>query len=136
VTDQEFLTAFEDGSMAAENFDHRAHIRAAFLYLSRHAFLEACVAMRDGLQRFTARAGNGNLYHETITVAFVSIVSERMERSPELGWEALLATHPELCDRGLLNRYYRPEILASAVARQRFVLSEMPAGDQREVIHD
>jgi hypothetical protein len=135
VTDHEFLTAFEDGSLAAEAFDHSAHIRAAFLYLSRHAFLEACVAMRDSLRRFAARAGNGNLYHETITVAFMSIVSGRMERSPEFGWEALLAAHPELCDRGLLSRYYRPETLASPVARQRFVLSEMPTGDLREITH-
>jgi hypothetical protein len=83
--------------------------------------------MRDSLRRFAARAGKANLYHETITVAFMSIVLERMGRSPELGWDALLAANPDLCERGLLTRYYRPETLASPVARQRFVLSGMRA---------
>jgi hypothetical protein len=81
--------------------------------------------MRDSLRRFAARAGKADLYHETITVAFVSIVLERMGRSPELGWEALLAANPDLCDRGLLSRYYPAETLASAAARQRFVVSEI-----------
>jgi hypothetical protein len=124
VTDSEFLSAFEDGRIAAADFNHRAHIRAAFIYLSRHAFLEACIAMRDSLRRFAARAGKANLYHETVTVALMSIVLERMDRSPELGWEALLAANPDLSDRGLLTRYYRPETLGSPVARRRFVMSE------------
>lgn len=124
MTDTEFLAAFEDGSLPPPLFDHRAHLRTACLYLASRPFLEACIAMRDGLRAFAARVGKAGLYHETVTVAFMSIVAERRAAAPGLGWEALLERHPELCDRALLERYYAPQRLASAAARACFVLDE------------
>jgi hypothetical protein len=124
MTDADFLAAFEEGTLPPQAFDHRAHLRAACLVLAGRPFLEACIAMRDGLRAFAARAGRDGLYHETLTVAFMSIVAERRAAAPDLGWEALLERFPELCDRALLGRYYAPQRLASAAARACFVLDE------------
>jgi hypothetical protein len=126
MTDHEFLLAFESATLAPESFDHRAHLRAACLYLSAKPFLEACIAMRDGLRCFAASVGKAGLYHETITIAFMSIVAETMGRSKGLDWQGLLERHPELSDRNLLTRYYTPERLSCAAARATFLLS--PAG--------
>jgi len=54
----------------------------------------------------------------------MSLVAERRAAAPGLGWEALLARHPELCERTLLERYYAPGRLASPAARAGFVLDE------------
>jgi hypothetical protein len=124
MTDAEFLAAFESATLSPQSFDHRGHLRVACLYLADRPFLEACIAMRDGLRRFAASIGKAGLYHETITVAFMSIVAERMAADPGAGWEALLGRHPELCDRGLLARYIEPGVLASEGARARLVLGE------------
>ena len=124
MTDAEFLAAFERGSLPPDAFGHRAHVRVACLYLAERPFLEACIAMRDGLRAFAARVGKPGLYHETITVAFMSVVAERRAAAPGLGWAALLERFPELCDRALLARYYAPGRLASAAARACFVLDE------------
>jgi len=127
--DESFLLAFESCALPPETFDHRAHIRVAFLYLSRLPFLEACIAMRNSLQRYAAHIGRAGLYHETITVAYVSILSQRMADAPGLDWAALIAANPDLLDRTLLMRYYTAEALAANDARQRFVLA------QRESLH-
>jgi hypothetical protein len=124
MTDAEFLAAFESATLPPTSFDHRAHLRVACLYLADRPFLEACIAMRDGLRRFAASIGKAGLYHETITVAFMSIVAGRMAADPGAGWESLLRQNPDLCDRGLLARYIEPGVLASEGARARLVLGE------------
>jgi hypothetical protein len=125
MTDDQFIEDFESGRLTAEEFDHAAHIRAAVCYLSRHPFLEACIAMRDGLQSFARRIGKPGLYHETITIAFMSLVSERMGRNAGLSWADFTARNLDLLDKNLLARYYRPETLASPLSRSRFLLSDV-----------
>jgi hypothetical protein len=127
MTDLEFLTSFEDGSIAAEHFDHRAHIRAACLYLMRYPFLEACIAMRDSLKRFAERIGKAGIYHETMTVAFMSILLERISQAPGLHWQALIDANPDLMESSLLSRFYHAETLRSQTARRQFVLADSPS---------
>jgi N-formylglutamate deformylase len=127
MNDVDFLRQFENGRLAPEAFDHRAHLRLAVLYLRSHPFLEACIAMRDGLQRFAARIGKAGLYHETITVAFMSVVNEALADLPEADWATLIQARPELCDRQLLARLYGEARLKSDLARGSFVL---PVGMQ------
>ena len=128
MTDDEFVHAFESGALAPAAFDHAAHLRVAFTLLARRPFLEACIAMRDGLRDIARRAGRPGLYHETITIAFMSIVLERMRREPAADSLAFIARHPELSERDLLARYYRPATLQSAAARERFVLVDSALG--------
>ena len=77
MTDQEFIDAFAAGRLDPAGFDHRAHLRAAFLLLRSKPFLEACIAMRDGLQALAGKIGKPDLYHETVTVAFMALVAAR-----------------------------------------------------------
>lgn len=134
MTDAEFLAAFEAGQLAPGEFNHRAHLRVAYLYLCQQPFLEACMAMRDSLCRFAAQIGKPGLYHETITVAFMSLVAERIAAAPEADWASFALANPGLFSRELLAGYYQPATLASAAARQRLVLQPwVPA--QMDVAH-
>jgi len=121
--DDDFFAAFRDGRVAASDFDHRAHLRAAIAALERLPFLEACIAVRDGLGHIARQVGKPALYHETLTIAFMALVAERLD-GHDGGWASLLDAHPELFDRGLVGRHYRAETLASDVARRRFVLAD------------
>ena len=130
MTDDDFADAFEMGNIAPADFDHLAHLRAAFCLLRRRPFLEACVAMRDGLQGIARRAGRPGLYHETITVAFMSIVAQRLAGRSDLEWDGFIADHPELLDRSLLARWYDRDTLESAQARAQFVLPDARADSE------
>jgi len=132
MTDAEFLAALESARLSPAEFGHRAHLRAAWLYLSGRPFLEACIAMRDSLQRFAASIGKAGLYHETITLAFMSLVAEQMARHPGADWQTLLRLKPELCERDLLSRYYSPERLQDATARHVLLLNPRAAQEGKK----
>ena len=124
MTDDEFAEAFEMGNLLPADFDHRAHLRAAFCLARRRPFLEACIAMRDGVRDIARRAGRPELYHETITVAFMSIVAQRVADQPGLAWDEFLTAHPDLSERALLARWYGRETLESTQARAQFVMPD------------
>ena len=128
MTDQEFIDAFTAGQLPPAGFDHRAHLRAAFLLLRSQPFLEACIAMRDGLQALAGKLGKPDLYHETVTVAFMALVAERVS-AESASWDGFIARHPELCERGLLESYYSTALLASGAARKTFAMPDRIGGN-------
>ena len=123
MTDEKFLAALEDTSLPDADFRHRDHLRAAYLYLRRDGFAEAVGTMSAALRCFAASRGKAERYHETVTIAFLALINERLASSGDPGsFDAFIARHPEIAERDLLTRYYRPETLASENARRSFVL--------------
>jgi hypothetical protein len=127
LDNQSFSDAFRAGDIDPAHFDHRAHLRAAICALDRLPFLEACITMRDGLRLLAARAGKPGLYHETITVAFMALIADRLDgrTGSTTDVDALIERHPELLDRRLLERHYRKETLTADNARRRFRLPDV-----------
>jgi hypothetical protein len=109
-----------------EDFRHREHVRLAYALLLREGDLAAALsAFRALLKRFAAHAGAAAKYHETITCAYVVLISERMHDRAYASSAAFLADNPDLLDHrgGALARYYDVEALtASPRARAAFVL--------------
>ena len=101
----------------------------------------AASAMSEGLRRYTAALGVPEKYHETVTLAWLFLINERRARCEDAadrgGWQAFRRANPDLFAAGgrVLDRYYRPDTLASPLARRVFVLPdraiESPAGDAR-----
>lgn len=121
--DAAFLAALEAATLPPICFGHRGHLRAAFLYLRREDFPGACVAMKRAIQAFAARLGKGGLYHETLTVAYLALIAERLAEEPaDLGFETFLRRYPELEDRAYLERYYPRGSLDAPETRRTFVL--------------
>ena len=121
-TDDEFLAALEDGSLPPAAFDHRAHVRAGYLYLTRHGLGGAIERFATSLKAFAARHGKAGLYHETITVAFLALINERIAAGAATDWEGFIDGNADLLDRQALQRFYAPQELFSAEARRVFRL--------------
>ena len=125
MTDAEFLAALESGALPEADFDHAGHVRAAWLYLQQGSFPQALGRMSAALRNYAAVLGKPDRYHETITVAYLALINERLAlRGDGGGWRAFLEQNHELLDRRLLTHYYRPETLASPAARRVFILGE------------
>lgn len=124
VTDDEFVRSFEKRTLANTAFHHRDHVRLAWIYLRRYPALEALTRFVEGLQRFAAFHGHPELYHETITWAYLFLIHERMEGSPGESWEEFAVRNPDLLawNPSILDRYYDGETLRSERARRLFVL--------------
>ena len=120
------LERFMRGEIDATSFPHREHVRMAFEMLRRHDFAESVWLFSKALRAMTAKAGKPQAFHQTITVAFLSLVAERMDRAPP-EFAAFECANPDLLVKGALYSWYRPERLASELARRTFVLPERTA---------
>jgi hypothetical protein len=127
----QLIAALEECRLALADFDHRTHVQVGFAYLQRHGYAGALAAMARSLRRFAAHHGKDGLYHETVTVAFLALIHERMAedlielggRDPKvLDWEGFATRHPDLFARDLLTRYYDKATLATPLAKRCFVL--------------
>lgn len=133
--DDTFFAAFRAGAIEPSTFDHRAHLRAAACALVRLPFLEACIAVRDGLTRVAAKAGQPARYHETMTVAMLSLVADALDADDgdraagggTFDVERFVARHPSLLDRDAVACRYRRDTFAGDAARRRFRLPDAEA---------
>ena len=128
MTDQELIEQFEDGTLPIEGFHHREHVRTAFLYLTKYPVLEALQIFSRTLRRFAEARGKPQLYHQTITWAYIFLIQERMARAgSKQSWEEFARDNPDLLvwNDGILTRFYRSETLTSELARTVFLLPDL-----------
>lgn len=120
------LEQLESGRLDPAGFRHRDHVALAWALLRRDPPLEAMGKYIEGLRRLTLVAGHPEAYHATVTWAFLLLIRERLALAGEAGWEAFAGANPDLFTwkPSVLERYYRPETLASDLARQVFLLPD------------
>jgi hypothetical protein len=139
MTDDDFLTAFEECRLERKEWTHAAHVRMAWLYAVRVESDEALLdRVRGGIKKLNAaflsrRPGGAGAhaaspdprgldgYHETITVASVAVIASRMR--PGEDFPAFRDRNPDLFDRAFpaLLKHYSPERLYSPAAKTEFV---------------
>jgi hypothetical protein len=122
--DDAALDRFLGGMQSNEDFRHRDHVRVAFGMLGRYAFAEAAHLFARELRAIAARAGRPAAYHETITLAFLSLIAEHRCARRFDSFDQFADANPELLDKTMLLRWYTPERLESEAARRTFLLPE------------
>jgi hypothetical protein len=124
MTDQDFAEAFERCEIAGDSFHHRDHVRLAWIYLREMTLLDALKRFTESLKRFAIHNGVPNLYHETITWAYMLLIHERMERNPVETFDTFETMNAELFawKPSILDRYYDRETLDSELARRTFLM--------------
>src|SRR4051812_5328055 len=126
LSDDELFERFESALIPNRDYRHREHVRTAFVYLSRYPDLaEAALHFRRALRRYASAQGLPQLFHETLTWAYLALVNERMRQAGGGNSVAFLRTNPDLLSHrdGLLARYYDVgAITSSPLAREVFVL--------------
>ena len=127
MSDQELIEGFEDCTLAGKDFHHCDHIRVVWLYLRGYSVLETIDRFSAGLKRFATAKGKPNLYHETITWAYVFLINERMElNGSDQAWSEFVGANADLFDwqNNILQSYYQDATLSSERARRTFVFPD------------
>ena len=121
MSDAEVIERFERGDV--DELHHADHVRVAFAYVRTLPLLDAIARFTAALRRFAAAQGKPQLYHETITWAFLLIIHERIERAPA-EWDAFIRDNADLLRWKplVLETYYPADVLQSELARRVFVL--------------
>jgi hypothetical protein len=124
MDDEELVRTFEAGEAPAGGFHHAEHVHVAWWYLRELPLHEAIGRFSTALRRFAERQGAAGKYHETMTVAYMLLIAERLDAQRDASWEVFAAANPDLLTTrpSILSRYYTDETLASERARRVFVM--------------
>jgi hypothetical protein len=121
LNDAEFVSAIENLELPLEQFRHADHLRLAWIELHRVPFDLALDSVRSKIRRFAAHHQKSEIYHETITVAWVSLLATHSE--PTFG--EFLGANSHRLNAGLLHAYWSPESLASDAARSAWLVPDV-----------
>jgi len=122
---EEELREFEAGRLDPAGFRHRDHVRLGYELLCRYSLGDAITRFSSGLRFLAAKAGRPQLYHETITVAFLALINERRVDGTAANWPDFEKANPDLLDKRCLEKWYGAEQLQSDLARRAFCLPRL-----------
>jgi N-formylglutamate deformylase len=117
LNDEEFLAAFHGCQLSGSEFRHADHLRLAWLHLHREPLEMALRSVREGIQKFARHHKATGLYHETLTTAWVRLLSTHEEAE----FDDFLIANEHRLNKELLHRFWTPELLASDEAKRQWV---------------
>lgn len=130
--DSAFIESFENRSLPFSEWCHAAHIRMAWIYLTRHGYDGALARARDGIKAFNQAnhvvdaALSG--YHETITQAWLRVVGATIRGQDPCGTSMeFLDAQPHLRVRTLLRVFYSKARILSPEAKSGFLPPDLAA---------
>ncbi len=120
--DDTFLAAIAAGALPASAFDHRQHLRLAWLHLQRAPLAEAIERTCADIQCFAQHHGATTKFHRTVTEALLRLMAARGAADPLQDWPTFERRNTALLTdaRALLALHYSPTLLASLEARLCF----------------
>jgi hypothetical protein len=130
LSDDALFEGFVTAALPPAAFHHEQHVRVAWMFVRRYGMPSALAEFTAAIRRFAETNGARDLYHETITWAFLLIIAERIDSDPAGSWPGFAAANPDLLvwKPSILGRYYSSDLLASARARRVFVMPDRLQG--------
>jgi hypothetical protein len=122
-SDFEFLAEFHACTLPPSCFRHADHLRLAWLHVHQHSLEIAVNHVCDGIQAYAKHLGKPELYHETITVAWVRLIASHAETT----FDEFLRLNEHRLNGELLHRFWSPERLQSETARKEWLAPDRMA---------
>lgn len=124
ASDLEFKERVERRMFPASEFNHRAHLRLAYVYLVENDPDDAVTLMRQALFELLKSAGvdPSTKFHETLTRAWVLAVAHFMQRTEDSeAADRFIDRNPWILDPKIMLSHYSCEVLFSDRARREYV---------------
>ena len=121
--DREFERRFSSGAISPAEFDHKSHLRLAYIHLVTHGPDEAVITFREALLGFLRHHQiDPAKFHETLTQAWLQAVWYFMQRFGDTtSADDFLQKSTVLQDSKVMLTHYSRDVLFSDEARKRFV---------------
>lgn len=120
----ERVSAFKAGDIDPTRFGHLDHVRVAYELLNRQDFFHAASDYATGIRRIAAKAGVPEKFNATITLAYLSLIAERMGAFVHADCEDFMARNPDLLTMEALGKLYSQTRLHSDLAKSCFLLPD------------
>ncbi|MFJ9949345.1 hypothetical protein [Kitasatospora sp. NPDC091207] len=127
----DFDVLLAEVTAAAGRFGRREHVRLTWPAVRRFGAAEAVALVGDGIRRTATAAGAPQKYHETVTRAWVELVGHYAAEDGGADFAAFVDRCPDLLDKGLPARFYRPETPAGDRAKADWVEPDLAPFSRR-----
>lgn len=126
MDDEEHLRRFEDRTLPHDQWNHRAHLKVAYLYLLRLPFPEALERLRTGIRAYNAAHDIQDTptggYHETLTRVWLQLVHATLSQfGPAETADAFFDAQTQLNSKRTPLLFYSRDLIMSAEAKRSFV---------------
>lgn len=124
-----FQQCIEEARFSAEDFDHRAHLRLAYIYLANYRNVsQATQAVEKALIGLLKAAGiePAAKYHQTLTTAWLMAVWHFMHSSGNTeSADEFIDKNSKLLNSKIMLSHYTEERLFSDESRRTFVAPDL-----------
>jgi len=124
IEDDKFKQQVEGCSIAVSEFNHRAHVRLAYIYLVKNSTDSSNHLMRETINKLLKynNIEPSVKYHETLTKAWLLAVSHYMQNTESsFSADDFINENPQLLDNELIMRHYSKQRLYSDNARNKYM---------------
>lgn len=122
--DREFKNKVEVLQFPVSEFNHRAHLRLAYIYLTENSVSASIHRMRTTLQGLLLKLGidPSQKYHQTLTEAWILAVYHFMNCSNgSASFNEFIGKSSVLLDSRIMLTHYSEDVLFSERARVAFI---------------
>ncbi|MCH6258401.1 hypothetical protein MLD52_17710 [Puniceicoccaceae bacterium K14] len=141
MTDEQLQIQFESQTLPFDLWDHRMHVRIAYIYSKSLHYTDALNRLREGIKTYNTKnnvtESQTTGYNETMTVAFLRLIKNTVDSYegiyPTTNSESFCNKHPHLLAKTILRTFYSPERRSLPEAKTQFVepdLSSLPEPKQ------
>ena len=123
----ELTKSFEVCDIDAGTFTHCDHVGVAYEMLCTYSFLDAVTKYANCINVIATRAGAAQKFNVTITIAFLSLIAERIKLTEHDTYQDFIAKNPDLLSADVLQRWYSADRLQSDLARKVFLMPDTRA---------
>lgn len=123
----ELTRSFEACDIDASAFGHVDHVGVAYEMIRSYDFLTACLKYAECINTIATKAGAARKFNTTITLAFLSLIAERLEVTRHNTYDEFISQNQDLVSGNILEKWYTPERLRSDLARTVFLMPDAAA---------
>jgi hypothetical protein len=123
IDDYQFESEFEKGDFLPSLFSHEAHLRLAWIHITKYGCENAVANITKQLFHFVKKHGAADKYNKTLTVAAIKAVNHFNNKSTSDTFADFIDEFPRLKTsfKELMAFHYKIDIYNSELAKQQFL---------------
>jgi len=123
LVDNEFEAQFSNCSLDASLFNHEAHIRLAWIHITKYGVDQAISNVDAQLIKYVTSLGARDKYNKTVTIAAVKAVYHFIQKSESNSFKDFIKEFPRLKTnfKDLLSQHYSIDIFNLKNAKSSFL---------------
>jgi hypothetical protein len=132
LTDLEFEKQFENCTLNPEIFSHEAHLRLAWIHITKYGEKTAIQNICSQLITFVEFVGAKGKYNQTLTIAAIKAVYHFIKKSNSETFQDFISEFPRLKYnfKDLMTVHYKIDIFNSEKAKKEFLEPDLVPFDR------